>query len=450
MTTTQITGYREPRSGATINSMFGPNWFSCVMGTGIVAIAAATLPVTVPGLHTAATVVWALAAALLLAVLTAFALRGTSHSDDPVLVQFWGAPPMALMTVGTGALLLGRDWIGESAAVGVDLVLWGAGTALGLAVAVAVPFKMITGQNAEPDAAFGGWLLPVVPAMVSASAGALLVPHVGFGREMLLGCYALAGLSLFAAIMVITQIWARLVRHPLGAARLVPTLWIVLGPLGQSVTAFHLLGRSAQAVLDEPYAGGAEVFALLYGVPALGFALFWAALVAAITVRTARAGLPFSLSWWSFTFPVGTVVTGASGVAVRSGSVLFTAVAVILYGGLLAAWAVVAVRTVRGLGRGELLLPSPSSRPAGVALARGAGGDRLLLATVGLDRDDPGLFERATGEREPGAVRRPRRIHLAGRVVGERTRVAAIRADQPDVGDARPGEPGVGDRAAIR
>ena len=42
-----------------------PNWFAAVMGTGIVAIAAATLPLRVPGLRAFALAVWVLAAALL-------------------------------------------------------------------------------------------------------------------------------------------------------------------------------------------------------------------------------------------------------------------------------------------------------------------------------------------------------------------------------------------------
>ena len=68
--------------------MFGPNWFASVMGTGIVATAAATLPVQIPGLHTFATAMWLLAAVLLVAVGTATARRGASHLDDPVLMQF--------------------------------------------------------------------------------------------------------------------------------------------------------------------------------------------------------------------------------------------------------------------------------------------------------------------------------------------------------------------------
>ncbi|MCO8276420.1 TDT family transporter [Actinoplanes sp. TRM 88003] len=337
--------------------MFGPNWFASVMGTGIVATAAATLPVQVPGQRAFATVMWLLAALILVAVLAATARRGTTHADDPVLVQFWGAPPMALMTVGAGTLLLGPGRF----AITASFVLWAAGTVLGLIVAVAVPYRMMTRPGTTPDAAFGGWLMPVVPPMVSAATGALLVPHVPDGRDLLLACYALAGISLMASLVVITQIWTRLVNHQIGAARMVPTLWIVLGPLGQSVTAFHLLGRSASGVLPGPYAEGAQMLAVLYGVPVLGFALFWAALAASITIRTARSGLPFSLTWWSFTFPVGTVVTATGGLATRTGSPLLTVLAVILFIVLLTAWTVVATRTLRGVRQGTLWRVAPAA-----------------------------------------------------------------------------------------
>src|ERR1700743_1601283 len=109
----------------------GPNWFASVMGTGIVAIAAATLPFRVPGLHVFALVVWVLAAAWLLTLSAAWAVhwtkhtdRAKAHADNTVMAQFWGAPAMALLTVGAGTLLVGRDWTGLAAAVGVDWVLW--------------------------------------------------------------------------------------------------------------------------------------------------------------------------------------------------------------------------------------------------------------------------------------------------------------------------------------
>ena len=361
----------------------GPNWFASVMGTGIVANAAAVLPLRLPGLRVFATVVWALAAALLIALIAAWSVhwtrypeRARGHAANPVMAQFWGAPAMALMTVGTGTLLLGPALIGLAAAIGIDWVLWLAGTALGLVTAVWIPYLMMTRHDIGAGDAFGGWLMPVVPPMVSAATGALLIPHVGttaFGGQgrltLLLICYAMFGISLFASVIIITQVWSRLVTHKPGAAVMVPTLWIVLGPLGQSVTAAGNLGTAAAHVLPAPYAAGAAVFALLYGVPTWGFAMMWLALAAAITLRTARrnqpGGLPFALTWWSFTFPVGTCVTGTISLAARSHADVLRAGSVVLFALLLAAWLVVAARTARGAASGRLFKPMSSAAPAG-------------------------------------------------------------------------------------
>ena len=120
---------------------------------------------------------------------------------------------MALLTVGAGAVLVGHDVIGERLAVDLDWVLWAAGTIGGLFTAVSIPFLMFTQHTVEPDAAFGGWLMPGVPPMVSAATGALLIAHMapGSGRAtMFYGCYALFGLSLVASLIIISMVWSRL------------------------------------------------------------------------------------------------------------------------------------------------------------------------------------------------------------------------------------------------
>jgi tellurite resistance protein TehA-like permease len=76
-------------------------------------------------------------------------------------------------------------------------------------------------------------------------------------------------------------------------------------------------------------------------------------------VRTARDGLPFSLTWWSFTFPVGTCVTGTSALALHTDADLFRYPAALFYAGLVAAWIIVAVRTLQGSIRGRLFLGGP-------------------------------------------------------------------------------------------
>ncbi|GHE95671.1 C4-dicarboxylate ABC transporter [Amycolatopsis deserti] len=327
-----------------------PNWFASVMGSGIVATA---LPASLAVLRPVVTVVWALAAVWLVVLvgqLVADRRRQHRHLRDPVLVHFWGAPPMALLTIGAGAVALGRDWIGTGPALGIGAVLWTAGTVLGLVTAVGVPYRMITGQvpAAEP---FAGWLMPVVPPMVSAATGVALVPHLPAGQPrlaLLLACYAMFGISLFATVALLPQIWHRLVTAGTEAAR-VPALWIVLGPLGQSITAANLLGAVAPGVL--PFGAAAEAFGLFYGLAAWGFAMLWLAIAAAVTLRTVRAGMPFSLTWWSFTFPVGTCVTGTSALAVVTRSALFEWAAVSLYVLLIGAWVTVVLRTGQTWGR---------------------------------------------------------------------------------------------------
>ena len=342
----------------------GPNWYAAIMGTGIVAIAAATLPVSVPGLDAFALAVWVLAAGFLVLLTAAWAVRWSRYpgraradADNPVMAQFWGAPAMALMTVGTGTLLLGRQWIGLRAAVDADWVLWGAGTALGLVTACWIPYLMMTRHEIAVDGAFGGWLMPVVPPMVSAATGALLVPYAGGGQgrlTLLLGCYAMFGVSLFASMIIIPLIWSRLVTYKTLPALLVPTCWIVLGPLGQSVTAAGNLAKVAGLALPRPYPAGANVLALLYGIPTWGFAMLWLAIAAALTVRALRHGLPFGLTWWSFTFPVGTCVTGTIALAARTGSGVLRGAAIVLFLLLTAAWLVVAARTLYESARGRL------------------------------------------------------------------------------------------------
>ena len=359
------------QSPGQILGNLGPNWFASVMGTGIVAIAATTLPVQVRGQHVFALVMWALAAILLVVLVVAVLAHwvrhptvARSHAHNPQMAHFYGAAPMAFLTVGAGALLIGHTLIGERAAVVLDASLWTVGTVGGLFTAMTIPYLMFTQYKVEADAAFGGWLMPVVPPMVSAATGALLIPHMppGTGRTtMLYGCYAMFGLSLFASFIIITMVWSRLAHFGTSGTARVPTLWIVLGPLGQSITAVGVLGTNAHLAVSPQLASGMGIFAILFGVPVWGFSVLWIGLATALTVRTARQGMPFALTWWSLTFPVGTFVTGTTQLAIHTELPAFRYAAAIAYIGLLATWCLVAVRTARGSLRGNLFLPPPTT-----------------------------------------------------------------------------------------
>jgi tellurite resistance protein TehA-like permease len=159
-------------------------------------------------------------------------------------------------------------------------------------------------------------------------------------------------------MIIITLVWGRLVTTKTLPAAMIPTSWIVLGPLGQSVTAAGNLAKVAGLALHSPYAAGADVFALLYGVPTWGFAMAWLAITAAVTLRAARSGLPFGLTWWSFTFPVGTLVTGLSDWGAAAADRPVQALAAALFGVLLVIWLLVAAGTIRATRSGSAFVPA--------------------------------------------------------------------------------------------
>ncbi|QEU95551.1 TDT family transporter [Streptomyces kanamyceticus] len=360
-----------PASRAAAVRHLGPNWYASVMGTAIVANAGATLPYQFTGLRTACTVVWALSLVMLAVLLTARAAHWIHHRDqarahllDPAVAPFYGCLSMALLAVGGGTLIVGVDWLGAGAAVPLATVLFAAGTAIGLAAAVAIPYLMVVRHKISADQATPVWLLPVVAPMVSAAVGPLFIPHLPAGQAqetLLYACFAMFGLSLLATLVMLPVIFARLVTAgPLPLA-LTPTLFLVLGPLGQSATAANKFADFAPGVVPAPLDRGFLAFAVLYGVPVIGFALMWLALAVAMVARARRRGMGFAMTWWAFTFPVGTCVTGAEGLAKHTGLVAFEWLATGLYALLLTAWAIALAHTLRGLVSGRLLA---APRPA--------------------------------------------------------------------------------------
>lgn len=343
----------------------GPNWFASVMGTGIIANAAVGLPMVGQYLTQVGFVTWILASLMLMTMLLLMAVQTIKNPhiikrqfNDPVMAQFFGAPPMALMTIAGGVVLFGHYIFTPETALTIAWTFWIIGTIAGLITAVIIPYRLFTHHEVRGDAAFGGWLMPVVPPMVSAAIGAMLIPHVQdnlLQQTLIYACYAMFGMSLMGAMIIITLIWGRLVHSGTSGGARVPTLWIVLGPLGQSITAAGALGSVALIAFEQPIAGSLNNMAIIYGVPVWGFAVFWSILAACLTLRALRRKMPFALTWWAFTFPVGTCVTGTTQLALHTGLPAFEWASIILFSGLVCAWIVAAIGTIKGMKAGHII-----------------------------------------------------------------------------------------------
>lgn len=359
-----------------LSKEIGPNWFASVMGTAIIANAAIGLPMIGSTLAGMGFVIWLIAIILLIVMFVIVSIQTIKKPEiikrqfnDPVMAQFFGAPPMALLAVAGGTLLYGSEVFSLSVTLTIAWTLWISGSIAGFITSIVIPYRLFTRYQVRNDAAFGGWLMPVVPPMVSAAIGAMFIPYLQdnvLQQTMLYGCYAMFGISMMGGMIITTLIWGRLAHAGTSGGARVPTLWIILGPLGQSITAAGALGTVALTVLEQPIAGSLNNMAIIYGVPVWGFAFFWSFIAGLLTLRALRNKMPFSLTWWAFTFPVGTCVTGTTQLALHTGLPVFKWAAVLLFGGLLCAWLVAAIGTIRGLKAGNII-KNPTQSPVIIA-----------------------------------------------------------------------------------
>jgi tellurite resistance protein TehA-like permease len=269
---------------------------------------------------------------------------------------------MGLATIINGFLAFGLPRWGSDM-VAIAQVLWWIDVAMSLGCGVLIPFFMFTRQAHGIDKMTAIWLLPIVAAEVAATSGGLLVPHLADANAQyvtLITSYVLWAYSVPVAFAVLTILFLRMALHRLPPDSMAASSWLSLGPIGTGSLGMVVLGNAAPAVLAAHNLGnigmvvssiGAIVGLLLWGV-----GLWWLLLALLITFRYFRAGIPFNLGWWGYTFPLGvyTVATLKLGASLDIGLLSAFGTILVLVLGMM--WMLVAARTLHGGWKGHLFV----------------------------------------------------------------------------------------------
>ena len=348
---------------------FTPNWFAATMGTGVLALALAQLPVHIPGMRAFAEGLWLFNIGLFILFSALYGARWLMFYDEArrifghsTVSMFFGTIPMGLATIINGFLLFGVPRWG-SAMVDVAQVLWWFDVAMSLAFGVLIPYMMFTRQEHSIDQMTAVWLLPVVAAEVAAASGGLLASHLTDSVaqfHVLITSYVLWAFSVPVAFSILTILMLRMALHKLPHESMAASSWLALGPIGTGALGMLLLGADAPAIFA---ANGfarigevAEGIGLISGVALWGFGVWWLSMAVLITVRYFRSGIPFNLGWWGFTFPLGVYALAT----LRLGDLLhlsfFDVAGCVLVVMLALMWLIVGARTVKGAYRGELFV----------------------------------------------------------------------------------------------
>lgn len=348
---------------------FTPNWFAATMGTGVLALALAQLPLAIPGLRAVAEGLWLFNILLFSLFTAAYAARWILFFDEArrifghsTVSMFFGTIPMGLATIINGFLLFGLPRWGDGVIQLVE-VLWWIDVAMSLACGVLIPYMMFTRQEHSIDQMTAVWLLPVVAAEVAAASGGLLAPHLtdAHGQLVVLTTsYVLWAFSLPVAFSILTILLLRMALHKLPHENMAASSWLALGPIGTGALGMLLLGGEAPAIFAANGLPGvgeiASGLGLVAGITLWGFGLWWMLMALLITVRYLRDGIPFNLGWWGFTFPLGVYSLATLKLASILNLTFFSVFGTALVILLAVMWLIVGKRTVQGAWRGELFV----------------------------------------------------------------------------------------------
>lgn len=348
---------------------FTPNWFAATMGTGILALALGQLPGQLWALNQFGKALWLFNIVLFMVFAALYTARWIMFFNEAKQIfghstvsMFFGTIPMGLATIINGLMQYGLPEWGSSVIAWAH-ALWWLDVAMALACGVLIPFMMFTRQEHSIDQMTAVWLLPVVAAEVAAASGGVIAPHLSYASaqfNMLITSYVLWAYSVPVALSILVILVLRLALHKLPHANMAASSWLSLGPIGTGALGMLLLGNDAPAIFAaHGMAGIGEVAAgigVIAGILFWGLGLWWMLLAALITARYVKAGIPFNLGWWGFTFPLGVyaVTTLKLGAVLHLG--FFDVLGVLLVVMLAAMWAVVAAKTAVGAYRGNLFV----------------------------------------------------------------------------------------------
>ncbi|OLY77572.1 Sulfite efflux pump SSU1 [Smittium mucronatum] len=312
---------------------FAPSWFSVTMGTGITGILIYTTPYQFHGCHTLGKIFFALNCILFISFFVISVIRYTVFPYTinlllchPGQSMFIGTMPMGLATIVNSVVFMfpkeQYHW-----APNLAFVLYFIDVAFMLFSVLVVPFFKLAIQKHSMETMYTTWLLPIVPAVVTAATGSVVASVLEYERAklVLILSYLIWGLGFPLSMCIIAFYYSKTVIYKLPPPELLISVFLPLGPLGQgsfgilnmgitSTKLFNATGKEFVPV--DMISKVAEAGGTLMGLVIWGFGIFWLSMaVACVIYGLAHNEVKFNIGWWGLTFPLGVFISSTNTLA---------------------------------------------------------------------------------------------------------------------------------------
>jgi C4-dicarboxylate transporter/malic acid transport protein len=347
---------RELERKSDIVKNFAPSWFASVMGTGILATTSSYYDHYLSFLGTVATILFWFNVGLFVVLLIPWTLRwiffrkeALRDLQDPILSNFYATFAIAMLVLAANFMVIGKDMrVGEA--------FWFLAVAATVFFALVTPYIMFKGEHVKIDHINPAWFIPPVGLIVIPVAGSLVIPQFSGTMQqfvLFLNYFGWgAGFFLYLALSAVCMY--RFILHKPLPNTLVATMWVTLGPIGVGVLALiNLVKNSPFATVKEPF--------LVVGFLLWGSGIWWVLMSLLITLHyLTKLKLPYAMSWWAFTFPLGAYVAASHVISKSLNLPLIDYIGFGLFWLLVFFWTITLARTVVGVGQGTLFRSPPS------------------------------------------------------------------------------------------
>ena len=320
---------------------FAPSWFASVMGTGILAITSLFYSTYLPLLKDLASVLFYFNVTLFFILLIPWILRwilfrkeALADLEHPVASNFYATIAIAMLVLAADSIVINKNMLlGE--------IFWFVGTLLTIFFGILTPYLMFKGEHVKLDHINPAWFIPPVGLIVIPVAGSLIIPHVSGGMQefvIFLNYFGWgAGFFIYLSLSAIAM-YRFILHHPLPNT-LAPTIWINLGPIGVGTVALtNLVKKSSFITVKEPF--------FVFGFLLWGFGIWWTIMAITLTLYyLKKLKLPYAMSWWAFTFPLGAYVSASHTISLLFKLQLIDHIGFVLYLLLVVFWLVTFVKT---------------------------------------------------------------------------------------------------------
>jgi len=282
-----------------------------------------------------------------------------TDAKHPIASNFFAGISIssAIISTAISNVLIPMKIVGENIGPIYSLGFYLFGMITGLVFLFMTTSVLITSSETKSIHALGIWLLPPVGVFVSIFSGNFLAKFFPTIGPMILMLHLFVfGVAFFIYILTLGLIFYRVRFHPLPPAEMAPSFLIPLSPVGVSIIALYSLAAGLKNIADFSVIGNLISSLLLLYIPIMvGFGIFCAISTVLVMWHYIKTkGIPFSLGFWAFVFPVDAL---GIGIFLSSKLEIFSFLsylAIFIWGISSLLWIFVFYRTIIGIITGSI------------------------------------------------------------------------------------------------